>query len=74
MNKSNTLSLRVSDEFNEQLNELCDTWQMNKTQVIEKLVYGAYCTDTKIGKEQIRNVISQFQTLNESLQRLNKHE
>lgn len=49
------------------------TWQLNKTQVLERLVHGAYVTDTQIGREKIQGVLSQFKTLNESLQRLNEN-
>lgn len=73
MNKKNTLTIRVSEDFSEQLEELCSTWKLNKTQVIERLVYGAYCTDTKIGKEKINDVMEQFKNLNDSLQRLKEN-
>ena len=73
MTKKNTLTIRVSDAFTEQLAELCETWKMNKTQVLERLVYGAYCTDTKIGKEQINSVMEQFKNLNASLERLKEN-
>ena len=73
MRKNATLTIRVSETFTEQLEELCSTWSMNKTQVLERLVYGAYVTDTKIGKEKVNEVMKQFKNLNDSLERLKEN-
>lgn len=70
MNKASTLSIRVNEDFKKQLNELCKTWKMNKTQVIEKLVYAEYIRSTEVGKEQIQSVLADLTNLNEKLQRL----
>lgn len=70
MRKKNTLTIRVTEDFTEQLEELCQTWKLNKTQVLERLVYGAYCTDTKVGKEKIQDLMKNFENLNASIERI----
>lgn len=73
MTKDRYLTIRITEDLSEQLNELCKTWKMNKTQVIERLIYGEYIRSTEMGKEQIQNVLSDLKNLNEKLQGLGRN-
>lgn len=73
MPKTKYLTVRINDDIEMQLNELCKTWQLNKTQVIERLIYGEYIRSTQMGKENIQEVLSSLTNLNEKLQRLNEN-
>lgn len=73
MAKTKYLTVRINDDIEMQLNELCKTWQLNKTQVIERLIYGEYIRSTQMGKQNIQEVLSSLTNLNEKLQRLNEN-
>lgn len=70
--KTEKLTLRVSPEFISQLEQLCDTYSMSKTGVIERLVFGAFMRETEIGQKEIKNILSQFETLQNTLERVGK--
>ena len=71
-NKTEKLTLRVSPEFIEQLEALCDVYEMSKTGMIERLVYGEYMRSTERGQEQIKNILNQFATLQNTLEQVGK--
>lgn len=66
--KTEKLTLRVSKTFIDQLEELCDTYALSKTGVIERLVFGEYVRVTERGKAEIKNILNQFETLQKTLE------
>lgn len=73
MPKTKYLTVRINDDIEMQLKELCKTWKLNKTQVIERLIYGEYIRSTEMGKENIQEVLSTLTNLNEKLQRMKEN-
>lgn len=70
--KTEKLTLRVKKNFIEQLDELCDVYGMTKTGVIERLVFGEYMRVTEKGKNEIKSILNQFETLSNALERVGK--
>lgn len=70
--KTEKLTLRVSPEFIDKLEELCDTYSMSKTGVIERLVYGEFMRVTERGKAEIKGILNQFESLQNALERVGK--
>lgn len=70
--KTEKLTLRVNKNFIDQLDELCEVYGMTKTGVIERLVFGEYMRVTERGQNEIKNILSQFQTLQNALERVGK--
>ena len=73
MAKNKYLTIRVNDDIDMQLHELCTTWGLNKTQVIERLIYGEYVRSTQVGKEQIQSVLNDLKNLNDKLKRIGEN-
>lgn len=73
MMKTKYLTVRINDDIEMQLKELCSTWHLNKTQVIERLIYGEYIRSTQVGKEQIQSVLNDLSNLNEKLKRIGEN-
>lgn len=68
--KTETLTIRMTPEMKDQLNELCGTWGLTKTQVIERLVYGEWCKSTEIGKAKIKEAMETFGVLQKQIEGL----
>lgn len=58
--KTEALNVRLTPETLTQLNELCKTWGLTKTQCIERLIYGEYLKSTEIGQERLNEVAKAF--------------
>lgn len=58
--KTEALHVRLSEETMKQLDELCKTWGLRKTQCIERLIYGEYLKSTEIGQAKIEEVAKAF--------------
>lgn len=58
--KTLTLTIRMSPETMSQLNDLCDTWGLTKTSVIDRLIYGEWLKSTDIGKAKIKETMETF--------------
>lgn len=59
-NKTDRLTIRCSQEFNEKLTALADLWHINRTQVLERLVYAEWLKSTEMGHEKIKELQDVF--------------
>ena len=62
-NKTQRLTIRCNEEFENQLSELCVLYNLNKTQVLERLVNAEWLRTTKKGQAKIKQVQELFNTM-----------
>ena len=58
--KNKQYSFRLDDETIKQLDELCNLYTRNRTQVIETLIMGEYYKTTEIGKKKIAKLMNEL--------------
>lgn len=56
-------SFRLTEQTLTKLNELCDTYSRNKTQMIEALISAEYMKSTEKGKEEIKAIMRSIDNL-----------
>lgn len=63
-------SFRLTDTTLKYLDELCDTYTRNRTQIIEMLITGEYFKSTEIGKKKLQNIVSEMSNLSKSFEEI----